>query len=159
MHIDALAFDECDDEAEQVREPQPSPNISLTQEQYQCLLALFQQTQAVPAHNVVSTPTTHTTNQISTQPQISPMNSGNISLCNSLSKAADWILDSGAIDHICYSLALFTAYRHIPPVQIKLPNGNQVLPTIAGTISFSPLPYSCPCSLLTYVYFQFNFSH
>ena len=43
VQTDALASDECDDEAEQVGEAQPSPNISLTQEQYQCLLALFQQ--------------------------------------------------------------------------------------------------------------------
>ena len=66
------------------------------------------------------------------------MNSSNISVCNSISKVADWILDSGAIDHICCYLALFTAYKHIQPVQIKLPNVNQVLATIAGTVSFSP---------------------
>ncbi|XP_019416421.1 PREDICTED: uncharacterized protein LOC109327712 [Lupinus angustifolius] len=45
-----------------------------------------------------------------------------------------WILDSGATDHICSTLSLFSAYYRIKPILVKLPNGSQVVAKISRTI-------------------------
>nr|KYP76196.1 Retrovirus-related Pol polyprotein from transposon TNT 1-94 [Cajanus cajan] len=52
-----------------------------------------------------------------------------------------WILDTGATDHICFSLTCFTSYKFIKPIHVNLPNGNSVLASISGTIHFSPFLY------------------
>ena len=49
-----------------------------------------------------------------------------------------WILDTSATDHISNSLSYFTAYKHIPPIKVSLPNGILVSATISGTIHLSP---------------------
>jgi len=36
------------------------------------------------------------------------------------------IIDLGASDHICISLAQFSSYHHIKPIKIKIPNGTFV---------------------------------
>ncbi|MCH86740.1 retrovirus-related pol polyprotein from transposon TNT 1-94, partial [Trifolium medium] len=48
-----------------------------------------------------------------------------------------WILDSGATDHICASLSLFTTYRQVKDIPVKLPNGNTVIADIVGDISIT----------------------
>ncbi|KAK2366753.1 putative mitochondrial protein [Trifolium repens] len=45
-----------------------------------------------------------------------------------------WIIDSGATDHISSSLSYFTTYRTIKPIPINLPNGQQAITSIRGTI-------------------------
>ncbi|PNX55486.1 hypothetical protein L195_g049115, partial [Trifolium pratense] len=45
-----------------------------------------------------------------------------------------WILDSGATDHICASLSLFTSYRQVKAIPVKLPNGNTVITDTVGDI-------------------------
>nr|XP_043611724.1 uncharacterized protein LOC122583377 [Erigeron canadensis] len=46
-----------------------------------------------------------------------------------------WILDNGATDHICITLALFTHITTCPtPITVNLPNGQQVLVTQIGTV-------------------------
>nr|KYP60387.1 hypothetical protein KK1_022791 [Cajanus cajan] len=47
-----------------------------------------------------------------------------------------WILDSGATDHLASSLHLYSKYRKINPILVKLPNGHQVQATHVGTICF-----------------------
>ena len=44
----------------------------------------------------------------------------------------------GATNHISNSLSYFTAYKHIPPIKVSLPNGILVSATIYGTIHLSP---------------------
>ena len=48
-----------------------------------------------------------------------------------------WILDLGAIDHVCHSLVSFHCHRNIKSILIKLPNGSQTTITISRTIFFS----------------------
>jgi hypothetical protein len=49
-----------------------------------------------------------------------------------------WVLDSGATDHITYSMQHFISYHHIKSVPISLPNGNKVCANIAGSIQILP---------------------
>ncbi|GAU50539.1 hypothetical protein TSUD_409840 [Trifolium subterraneum] len=49
-----------------------------------------------------------------------------------------WIIDSGATDHVCASLSLFTEYRKVNPIPVKLPNGSIVTTDIIGNIIITP---------------------
>jgi len=63
---------------------------------------------------------------------------GNIYASNSIKKTGNyWILDSGATDHVCTSLSAFNTYKSITPVQISLPNGQNIFSKISGTIVFN----------------------
>ena len=48
-----------------------------------------------------------------------------------------WILDSGAIDHVCFDMSNFTSYNPIKPIIIKLPNENSVTASYSGTVFFN----------------------
>ncbi|XP_019457644.1 PREDICTED: uncharacterized protein LOC109358032 [Lupinus angustifolius] len=48
-----------------------------------------------------------------------------------------WILDTGATDHVCPSLSKFNTFKHIRPITINLPNGTTIQTKISGTIIFS----------------------
>lgn len=45
-----------------------------------------------------------------------------------------WIIDSEATDHVCNSLKLFTSYRAIAPIFVRLPNGTTATVTYVGTV-------------------------
>jgi hypothetical protein len=47
----------------------------------------------------------------------------------------EWVIDSGATDHICNSLSWFTVYRVISPISVRLPNGNTVLAKYVGEVN------------------------
>ncbi|MCH79609.1 retrovirus-related Pol polyprotein from transposon TNT 1-94 [Trifolium medium] len=49
----------------------------------------------------------------------------------------NWIIDSGASDHICSSITYFASYHEIDPVQVKMANGSISYAKIAGTVQFS----------------------
>src|SRR5206468_2368819 len=76
----------------------------------------------------------HTTNQIKTE---TPNNSGNIHNVRKGLMSEEWIIDTGATDHVCHSLSRFQSYKEIKPITIKMPNGSEVKTTISGTIIFS----------------------
>jgi len=66
---------------------------------------------------------------------------------NSLSSSnfGSWIIVSGASDHICSSLSLSDSYKHITPVQVRLPNG----PTSYAKISLELLSLErLQCSMM-----------
>lgn len=48
-----------------------------------------------------------------------------------------WILDSGATDHIVFSLSLFTSYTKIASIIARLSNGQQILATHSGTVKLN----------------------
>jgi hypothetical protein len=48
-----------------------------------------------------------------------------------------WIIDNGATDHVCAALSLFTAYRQVSSIPVKLPNGNIVTTDIVGDIDIT----------------------
>jgi len=47
-----------------------------------------------------------------------------------------WIIDSGAIDHVCHNLDVFTTCTKIKPVLISLPNGQTIYATYSGLVNF-----------------------
>ncbi|KAG8635269.1 hypothetical protein MANES_16G017966v8 [Manihot esculenta] len=99
-----------------------------TQEQIQQLLALIQ-----PSDLAVS----HTTNQVSTNNASVSIPTGNSVSLSCFSKSHFWLLDTGATDHICFSLSLFSSYKRIHPIHVKLPNGEQLISHFSGTISLN----------------------
>jgi len=52
-----------------------------------------------------------------------------------------WIIDSGAIDHVCHNLNVFTTCTKIKPVLISLSNGQTVYATYSGLVHFSDMFY------------------
>lgn len=94
-------------------------SFSFTQDQHKALLALLQQS---ASQNL------HSTNQVTTLTSHSkPSNPSGISYALSfLSRLSQWILDTGATDHVYFSLSRFQWFRKIKPIFVRLPNGNTV---------------------------------
>ena len=97
--------------------------VGFTQEQYQSILELIQQSKL-----------TSQANSISTSPFIlnthsHPENGKNSQL---------WILDTGATDHIAFDLSIFISHNTIVPIHVSLPNGSHVTASISGSIALSP---------------------
>ncbi|KAI5427668.1 hypothetical protein KIW84_032905 [Lathyrus oleraceus] len=114
-------------------------SASITQEQYSQLIGLLQQTNLLPSNptpnpsaNHISTHFSHTPNENSGKLFVSTVS------CSTYIKPDFWILDSGANDHVCSSLKLFSCYHKIQPISVCLPNGSVFLAKHAGTIQFSP---------------------
>ena len=49
----------------------------------------------------------------------------------------DWIINSGAIDHMVHSITLLTKVTSIAHISIKLPNGEFVFVTHIGQVQLS----------------------
>lgn len=78
-------------------------------------------------------------NHISTSSSSSQTTQGNYTTILSVhSKTISWILDIGATDNICYSLSLFSFYKRITPIKVKILNGTYVTASLSRTIHFSP---------------------
>ncbi|XP_028774924.1 uncharacterized protein LOC114731846 [Neltuma alba] len=58
-------------------------------------------------------------------------------ILNSSLHSVPWIIDSGATDHVCSNLDLFSSYHSISPVSVSLPTGTQAVSTISGTVVIS----------------------
>ncbi|XP_075633738.1 uncharacterized protein LOC142606240 [Castanea sativa] len=54
------------------------------------------------------------------------------------SESTDWILDSGAIDHMVHSLTFFTSITSIVQISVRLPNGDIAKVTHIGIMQLSP---------------------
>ena len=100
--------------------------FGFTQEEFQSLRAMLQQSQQAQ-------PTT-TVNAITT----SPFASTSQALPNTGKHPNLWILDTGATDHISFHLANFTSYQSIVPIFVSLPNGSHLTASVSGTIVISP---------------------
>jgi hypothetical protein len=103
-----------------------TPPFGLTQDQYNGILSIFQQSksQSTPAVNSVST-----TTPLALHSQSSTGNGKSPNF---------WILDTGATDHITYDIRLFSTHRHINPIPVSLPNGTQTFADISGTVQILP---------------------
>lgn len=99
-----------------------APAPTLTREQYDKLVNLLQSTTV--AQPSASTSQVNLVTQYGTTSFEKPK-SGISHVFSSLSSSClgSWIIDSGASDHICFSLKCFTNYEPIEPVNVKLPNG------------------------------------
>ena len=100
----------------------PASSCALTQEQYTHIMALLQQSQL-----------NSQANSISTSPLALNFQSGSNGKNSNI-----WILDTGATDHICFDISLFLDHKNIVPIPVNLPNGSQVVASIAGTVVLSP---------------------
>lgn len=108
--------------------------LGFTPDQHKALLNLLQNMKK-----------SHSINQITSMPgtnsAVGPSdndNSGNV-ICNISHNPKDenWILDTGATNHICHSLSKFHSYKRVSPTLVKLPNGSNIMTQIFGTIYFS----------------------
>ncbi|MDV3145744.1 MAG: hypothetical protein Q8736_02580, partial [Sweet potato little leaf phytoplasma] len=116
--------------------------LSFTPEQHKAILALLQQSNAHQSHE-------HNANQLTTirntpKPSSGLLSATSKSHCLSISKGnntCNWIIDTGATDHVTFNLAAFTSFKKIKPVLVKLPNGSQVFANVAGTVFFTPRLY------------------
>ncbi|KAI5393581.1 hypothetical protein KIW84_060634 [Lathyrus oleraceus] len=103
-----------------------TPVFGFTQEEFQSLRDMLQQSQQAQ-------PTT-TANAITT----SPFASTSQALPNTDKHPNLWILDTGATCHISFHLANFTSYQSIVPIFASLPNGSHLTTSVSGTIAISP---------------------
>jgi len=78
--------------------------------------------------NQVGSFSTHFAHQVTDQPP-----TGN----SSIKTIFWWVLDSGAINHVCVSLSHLVSYKPIKHVLINLPNGHHVLAKYFGTVVFN----------------------
>ncbi|WVZ16874.1 hypothetical protein V8G54_009856 [Vigna mungo] len=100
--------------------------IKITPQQYQILAELFNKSES-------NAPNVHI-NQVGTlSTNTSP---GNIVSTLHVHSDNTWLLDSGATDHICISLKIFSFYQKITPISITLPNGKILQAHYKGTVRF-----------------------
>ena len=52
--------------------------------------------------------------------------------------STDWILDSGAVDHMVHSIQFFTSITSIVQISVRLPNGDMTKDTHIGIVQVSP---------------------
>ena len=55
----------------------------------------------------------------------------------SLVSSQDWILDTGATDHMVHSISFFTSITSIVNLVANLPNGHKAVVTHLGTIQLT----------------------
>jgi len=111
----------------------------LTQDQYAHLVTLLQQSSFTPP---TSNTTSATTNRVISAHASSSTNAfagiNTIFSCSLHVKSPHWLIDSGANEHICSSIALLHSFYKIKLVHVTLPNGQSILVHYAGTVFFSP---------------------
>ncbi|XP_019447357.1 PREDICTED: uncharacterized protein LOC109350590 [Lupinus angustifolius] len=78
----------------------------------------------------------HTINNFHTN-FVNSKDKGNLYMFACSSKSLEWIIDTEATDHLCYTLSLYQTFKHIKLIVVTLPNGNQILATIYGSVMFS----------------------
>ena len=130
-----------------------SRGVSLTKSEYQQLLGLLNSnchfgTQG-PFEGVANT---HQVANIITQPSFDLQGheiSGiwsvpsleysvfSSSISTSYIQSTDWILNSGATDHMIHSLAFFTSITFVVQISVRLPNGDMAKVTHIGTVQLS----------------------
>ncbi|XP_072087042.1 uncharacterized protein [Arachis hypogaea] len=110
-------------------------HLLLSQEQKDTLLALLQQDNTLQPNQITnpnpSLQPGFPTYTLTMSSQISHI------LFTKTFSPHTWVIDSGATDHVSFSLANFYSYQHIKPILVKLPNGHQTITNIAGTVIFS----------------------
>ncbi|WJX63250.1 hypothetical protein P8452_48162 [Trifolium repens] len=117
------------DDTKSVRGQNNSDTFGFTKEQYNHLVSLLQASGSSNSTssskvNIASGHVTSGTTKFACSINSSPLGS--------------WIVDSGASDHICSSMKLFSSYTSIAPIHIRLPNGSTSISRYAGTVEFSP---------------------
>ncbi|KAI5392585.1 hypothetical protein KIW84_077110 [Lathyrus oleraceus] len=97
--------------------------FSFTQEQYNNIMELLQQSKTTPKANSIS---------------ISPFVLNYYSPNENDKNPHLWILDTGATDHISFEITLFISCKTIIPVHVSLPDGSQVTASMSSSVVLSP---------------------
>ncbi|XP_061337323.1 uncharacterized protein LOC133284338 [Gastrolobium bilobum] len=106
--------------------------VSITQQEYQNFLDLMTQSKTDHAGDASS----HTANFA--QVQHAQVQHGSAFNVNSGKVLTQWILDTGATDHICSMSSLFSHFNKIiDPIAITLPNNQKVIAKYSGTVVLS----------------------
>jgi hypothetical protein len=118
-----------------------SSKLSFTPEQHKALLALLQGSSSLHPHSLN---------------HITSTSDGAGILCTvpNLANSDHFILDTGATDHVCFSIKFFQCLKRVKPIHIKLPNGTIVSTCYAGTIIFDKNLYLT--DVLYFPEFSFN---
>jgi len=117
------------------------PFTGLTQDHYNHLVSLLQQSQLLASGSTPSPPTSNHIASATSFPSSSVTPISGISTIFSCALSYsfhDWLLDYGDNEHICSSLQYFTSYHSIKPVHVHLSNKTIVTIYHAGTVVFSP---------------------
>ena len=99
--------------------------VRLTSKQYQALMALIKSGNDSNESNKNSQVSNISTNS---------MGQGNIFLNLYSSHSHNWILDSGATNHVCINLSMFSSHNRIKDLSVNLPNGLSVIATHKGIV-------------------------
>jgi hypothetical protein len=113
-----------------------SSNTGISQEQYAQLVSLLQQASLVAPASTSSGPAS---NNITVSPLLSSNISANEATSSGIpfdSPPTSWIIDSGANEHINCTMSYFNDFYRIKPVKVTLPNGNSLIVSYVGTITF-----------------------
>ncbi|XP_061353224.1 uncharacterized protein LOC133297999 [Gastrolobium bilobum] len=108
----------------------PEVKDTFTKNQFQTIMEMIQQTMhqnPATQHN-----SNHASNMVQSKAHSAETN-------DSLSGNCDfqWILDTGAIDHITHTLEFLSSIQKIELISISLPNGSQVYTSISRTVVIS----------------------
>jgi len=102
-----------------------------TQEQFQGILTLIQQSQ--PSHSS-SKSEVHQSNSVMIHHFAFNCDSNKTNGNNFFV----WLLDTGATDHISSHFQSFTSFHSIKPVLVSLPNDNTIFAFVSGTVQLTP---------------------
>lgn len=100
----------------------PQSMCGFTQEQYQRIMELIQQSKTIPKANPIST---------------SPFSLNSHSYSESGKNMHLWILDTDATNHITFDMSNFISYKTIISIHVNLPNGSHVTTSISGSVAIS----------------------
>ncbi|XP_061362704.1 uncharacterized protein LOC133306403 [Gastrolobium bilobum] len=101
--------------------------VTISQGEYQNLIDLFQQSKIESSNDNTEAHNAH----IVQTTQGMAFNVGNGKISN------NWIVDTGASDHMSSILSQFSSIKKIDPVTIMLPNGQKVTAQFSGTMIIS----------------------
>jgi hypothetical protein len=102
-------------------------SLNISKEDYDMLLDMLRK--AKPSHAEPSINQLSHTSHINTSDAHNNTTGINLNLHN-------WIVDSGATDHICNSINFFTSYHAIPTIIINLPNGDTILLNFVAVFNY-----------------------
>lgn len=106
---------------------------TFTQEEYKLLRSLLQ-TKTTADSQPAASPSQACSIIRSSQDEDIHLANHSATCCSLQNNLDDWIIDSGATDHICSSLKWFCSYKKIHPISVRLPNGSLASADYAGDV-------------------------
>ncbi|XP_061349565.1 uncharacterized protein LOC133294823 [Gastrolobium bilobum] len=106
---------------------QSEPYMHMTESEYHQLMELLHQSPPTGPLTALAT------NHVSNMAQVSSINTAERNDISG-SPNTQWIVDTGATDHITHSISAFASIHAITPLSVILPSGSQVYAHYSGTI-------------------------